>query len=71
MLIYAIKKLFVLIFDKMEILIFDGYKKFCSLCFKENHQEFSELSLEVQDLFFELTQLKVNILIKNFFYKDD
>jgi hypothetical protein len=67
MLIYAIKKLFVLIFDKMEILIFDGYKKFCSLCFKENHQEFSELSLEVQDLFFELTQLKVKYIYQKIF----
>lgn len=44
----------------MEILILQDLRKLCRLCLKEDAQDLSELSQEIQDLFFELTQTKVN-----------
>lgn len=44
----------------MEILILQNSTKICRLCLKENLEDLCELSQNVQELFYELTQSRVN-----------
>lgn len=48
----------------MEILVFRDSTKFCRLCLKEDDPDLSELTQELQELFYELTQTRVLIIFK-------